>query len=105
MSAKYILSGAVAMASFIGAQAALNLNSSGNIALYWGQNSYGQASGDLEQQNLAYYCQNTDVDVFQLAFVTVINGPGGVPEINFANIGNNCTTFDGTALLECPQVA
>ncbi|EED17962.1 class III chitinase, putative [Talaromyces stipitatus ATCC 10500] len=103
-SAKYILSGAAVMAGFIGAQAALDLSSSSNIALYWGQNSYNQASGDLEQHNLAYYCENSDVDVLQLAFVTVINGPGGAPEINFANIGDNCTTFDGTSLLNCPQV-
>lgn len=92
------------MASFIRAQARLDLTSSSNIALYWGQNSYNQASGDYEQQNLAYYCEHTDANVFQLAFVTVINGLGGVPVINFANIGNNCTTFPGTSLLYCPQV-
>ncbi|KAL1970816.1 hypothetical protein VTN77DRAFT_2650 [Rasamsonia byssochlamydoides] len=86
-----------------GAQAAWDLSSSSNIAVYWGQNSLGATDGSM-QQNLAYYCQNSDVDVFQLAFVTVINGIGGVPEINFANSGNNCTTFEGTALLNCPQI-
>jgi chitinase len=103
-SAKYIFSGATVIAGLLGAQAALDVSSSTNVAVYWGQNSYNAASGDLEQHNLAYYCQNADIDVLQLSFVTVINGPGGAPEINFANIGDNCTTFDGTSLLNCPQV-
>ncbi|OXV11386.1 hypothetical protein Egran_00852 [Elaphomyces granulatus] len=85
--------------SLPGIQAILNLNSSSNAAVYW-----GQASGSLPQQNLAYYCQNSDIDVFILAFVIAIRGPGGVPEINFASAGNNCTTFPGTALLNCPQI-
>lgn len=25
-------------------------------------------------------------------------------EINFANAGDNCTTFPGTQLLSCPQI-
>lgn len=45
-----------------------------------------------------------DIDVFQLSFLTVINGAGGVPETNFANAGDNCTTFGGTNLLNCPQI-
>jgi chitinase len=40
-----------------------------------------------------------------LSFVTMFNGLGGYPETNFANAGNNCTTFDGTELLDCPQIA
>lgn len=43
--------------------------------------------------------------VIQLAFLTMIDGTGGQPEINFANAGNNCSTFAGTALLDCPQIA
>lgn len=92
------------MTSFVGTQAALDLKSTNNIALYWGQNSYNAASGNLEQQPLAYYCQNSDIDVLQLSFLTNINGIGGVPEINLANIGDNCTTFNDTNLLNCPQV-
>jgi chitinase len=100
----FLFSFTAALAALQGVRAGFDPSSSSNIAVYWGQNSYGQGSGSLAQQNLAYYCQNTDIDVFQLAFVTVINGPGGAPEVNFANAGNNCTTFDGTSLLNCPQI-
>jgi chitinase len=48
--------------------------------------------------------QDADIDVLQLSFLTVINGPGGAPEVNFANAGDNCTTFSGTSLLNCPQI-
>lgn len=47
---------------------------------------------------------DSDIDVIPLAFLDVINGPGGEPEINFANQGNDCSTFSGTALLDCPQI-
>ncbi|KAF7176011.1 hypothetical protein CNMCM7691_001186 [Aspergillus felis] len=46
----------------------------------------------------------TIAKVYQLAFVTRISGTGGVPEVNFANAGDNCTTFAGTNLLSCPQI-
>ncbi|OCL09633.1 glycoside hydrolase family 18 protein [Glonium stellatum] len=88
-----------------GVIASFNANSSNNIAVYWGQNSYGQGSGDLAQQRLSYYCANTEIDVITLAFLTVVNGVGGQPEINFANQGNDCSTFNGTALLDCPNIA
>jgi chitinase len=103
-SVRKVISLSAALAAVQGVRAGFDPSSSSNIAVYWGQNSYGQSSGSLEQQNLAYYCQNADIDVFQLSFVTVINGPGGAPEVNFANAGNACTTFDGTALLNCPQI-
>ncbi|OCK93058.1 glycoside hydrolase family 18 protein [Cenococcum geophilum 1.58] len=93
------------MASINGVIAGFDANTKSNIAIYWGQNSYGQGSGDLAQQRLSYYCANTDIDVIPLAFLTVINGVGGQPEINFANQGNGCSTFNGTALLDCPNIA
>ena len=83
-------------ASAIGAQAGFNPSASNNVEVYWGQNSYGAGSGSLAQQRLSYYCTNSNVDIITMAFVTEINGSGGAPEINFANAGNNCTTFDGT---------
>ncbi|KAJ6102634.1 class III chitinase [Penicillium sp. IBT 16267x] len=92
----------LAFLTFQGVHAALNVTSASNVAVYWGQNSYGDSSGDLAQQSLAYYC--SDIDVIQLAFLDVINGEGGAPEINFANSGDSCTTFDGTALLNCPTI-
>ncbi|EFW14615.1 hypothetical protein D8B26_006991 [Coccidioides posadasii str. Silveira] len=89
---------------FNAAYARLDTDSASNLAVYWGQNSYNQGSGNLTQQPLGYYCENTNIDVFQLAFVTVINGIGGAPQVNFANQGDNCTTFPGTDLLNCPQI-
>ncbi|KAF2087535.1 glycoside hydrolase family 18 protein [Saccharata proteae CBS 121410] len=76
-----------------------------NVAVYWGQNSYGQGTGPLAQQRLSYYCQTERTQIFPLAFMTVIHDQYGEPEINFANAGNNCTTFAGTALLDCGQLA
>ncbi|KAF7587656.1 hypothetical protein BBP40_006886 [Aspergillus hancockii] len=93
------------LASLPGAQAAINLDRSNNLAVYWGQNSYGQSTGAYVQQRLSYYCKDPNIDVFQLAFLTRINGAGGVPELNFANAGDNCTAFTGTSLLNCPQIA
>lgn len=31
-------------------------------------------------------------------------GTGGQPVINFANSGNNCTLFNGTGLIDCPNI-
>ncbi|KAE8342798.1 hypothetical protein BDV24DRAFT_129766 [Aspergillus arachidicola] len=95
----------LALASFKGVLAALNLDRSNNIAVYWGQNSYGQSTGPYVQQRLSHYCRTTDIDVYQISFLTRINGVGGVPEVNFANAGDNCTAFPGTQLLDCPQIA
>ena len=40
--------------------------------------------------------------VIPLAFVTKINGLGGMPETNYANGGMNCTgSFPGTNLWDC----
>ncbi|KAB8072338.1 glycoside hydrolase superfamily [Aspergillus leporis] len=74
-SSKAVALFGLCLASLQGAQAALKLDSSNNLA------------------------------VFQIAFLTRINGAGGVPELNFANAGDNCTTFAGTSLLNCPQIA
>ncbi|KAJ5938331.1 class III chitinase [Penicillium verhagenii] len=107
MTSMYPLRTAAALTAFFtlqGVYAALDVSSSSNIAIYWGQNSYGDSSGSLAQQNLAYYCKNSGIDVIQLAFLDVVNGEGGAPEINFANSGDSCTAFAGTALLECPTI-
>ncbi|EEP83023.1 hypothetical protein UREG_07888 [Uncinocarpus reesii 1704] len=63
------------IALFSAADASLNTTSSNNLALYWGQNSYGEGSGDLAQKPLGYYCER-----------------------------DNCTTFPGTDLLNCPNI-
>ncbi|KAF7364510.1 Carbohydrate-binding module family 5 protein [Mycena venus] len=77
-------------------------NRSDNIAIYWGQNSYGasfpNASGS--QQNLGIYCQDSNINTIPIAFVDVFFGTGGVPVINLADSCQNAT-FPGTSLLNC----
>ncbi|KAK9419952.1 putative Glycoside hydrolase superfamily [Seiridium unicorne] len=79
------------------AHAAFNVNSQSNIAVYWGQNSYGQSSS---QQRLSVYCSNTKLNIIPLAFMNGIQ----TPITNFANAGDNCTAYAGTQLLNCPQL-
>ncbi|KAI6806052.1 NAD(P)-binding protein [Hortaea werneckii] len=69
-------------------------------------NSYGQGSGELAQQRLATYCADTDIDVIPMAFLyQITTGIDGQPVVNFANQQNNCITFPGTGLLNCPEIA
>ncbi|PNY23485.1 Endochitinase 33 [Tolypocladium capitatum] len=72
-----------------------------NIAVYWGQNSFGLGAGPNAQQNLAFYCANTSVNIIPIAFMNGITPP----ITNFANAGNNCTSFpDNFNVLRCPQI-
>ncbi|KAJ6565036.1 glycoside hydrolase superfamily [Mycena vulgaris] len=52
---------------------------SDNLAVYWGQNSGGS------QQTLSAYCQDTVIDVFQIAFVNKFFSTGGMPELDLSN--------------------
>ncbi|CAM0139748.1 Chitinase 2 [Umbelopsis sp. WA50703] len=85
---------------------AFSATSNGNYVLYWGQNSYGAAGGAQAgwQQNLAAYCTDSTTDIFVLSFLDVFFSTGSDPEVNFANADNNCSTFSGTGLLDCPQI-
>lgn len=77
-----------------------------NMAVYWGQNSYGQGTGNLAQQHLVSYCANTNLDIIPMSFVTrITTGKGGVPVINFANSGDTCSVFNNTDLWSCPSYA
>ncbi|KAK4159809.1 endochitinase 33 [Cladorrhinum sp. PSN259] len=81
-----------------GALAGFDPTSSNNIAVYWGQNSVNRVDG---QRRLASYCANSPVNIIPLAFLHVIKNPTAV---NFANAGDNCTTFPNTQLLRCPEI-
>ncbi|KAK4044130.1 endochitinase 33 [Parachaetomium inaequale] len=87
------------IATIPGVLAGFDPVASNNIAIYWGQNSINRAQGG--QQRLATYCSNTSVNIIPLAFLTTIKNPTSV---NFANAGDNCTTFSGTQLLRCPEI-
>ncbi|KAI0786086.1 glycoside hydrolase family 18 protein [Abortiporus biennis] len=79
-----------------------------NVAVYWGQNSYGATHSDVVnfQKPLAFYCQDDAIDVFPVAFLNVFFGPGNVPSINLANTCNSVDngTFSGTNLPNCASV-
>ncbi|EAW14753.1 glycoside hydrolase family 18 protein [Aspergillus clavatus NRRL 1] len=106
MSLKRLLAVAATAASLGGVYAKLDLSSPSNVAVYWGQNSF-RGTGNLAQQRLSYYCDATPdpkIDILELAFLTKINGEAGVPEIDFSNANDNCTTFKDTNLKKCPQI-
>ncbi|KAK6841520.1 Branchpoint-bridging protein [Apiospora arundinis] len=77
------------------ASAGFDKDSRNNVAVYWGQNF---ASGS--QQRLSAYCGSTQLDIIPVAFLTSLTNP----TVNVANAGNNCTTFPGSQLLNCPQI-
>ncbi|KAI8068245.1 glycoside hydrolase superfamily [Gongronella butleri] len=81
-----------------------------NLAVYWGQNSYGAANaGDPAnwQGPLRQYCTDNSIDIIPMAFVTNFFGTGGLPVINLANICNSKDngTFAGTDLANCQALA
>ncbi|KAH7132914.1 glycoside hydrolase superfamily [Dactylonectria macrodidyma] len=84
------------------ARAGFQFNSSRNVAVYWGQNSFAQSSGSASQQRLSYYCSSTYVSIIiPLAF---LNGISPL-SLNLANAANECSPFpDNPQLLQCPQV-
>ncbi|KAL4759457.1 glycoside hydrolase superfamily [Aspergillus foveolatus] len=83
--------------------AGLDLSSNSTVVVYWGQNSF-RGTGDLAQQRLGKYCEDSNIDVIVLAFLMTINGPGGAPEIDFSISSEGCTTFSGTNLKNCPEI-
>ncbi|KAF9995190.1 Chitinase 1 [Entomortierella chlamydospora] len=77
---------------------AFNPLSSTNVVNYWGQNSVYATGGN--ESSLAVYCQDSTVDAFAIAFVSqIVNGE---PILNLSDHCGN--TFDGSSLLDCPQV-
>ncbi|KAL4264285.1 glycosyl hydrolase 18 family protein [Pleurotus pulmonarius] len=80
-----------------------------NVAVYWGQNSYGATHSDVVnfQKPISFYCQDDSIDVFPISFLNVFFGTGGAPSINLANTCNNVdnATFPGTSLPNCASLA
>ncbi|KAG2357048.1 glycoside hydrolase family 18 protein [Suillus spraguei] len=89
---------------------AFDILSNENLAVYWGQNSYGASHNNQEaawQQRLAHYCEDDVIDVFPIAFLTSFYGEGDLPSINLGNTCNsgNSVEFAGTQLLDCSFLA
>ncbi|TFK40066.1 glycoside hydrolase superfamily [Crucibulum laeve] len=81
---------------------------SDNLAVYWGQNSYGATHSDTAnwQKPLANYCQDDTINAIPLAFLNVFFSTGGLPEINMANTcSSNGGVFPGTSLATCQSMA
>lgn len=62
-----------------------------NIALYWGQNSFG------DQGTLASYCDSSDFDIVIISFVN------SFPNLNL-NLANQCGNTFNDGLLHCSAV-
>ena len=81
-----------------------NAQSSKNLAVYYGQTP-ATDSFTLEQM-----CQDENVDIVVLAFLTTFYGPAGQPVINFGPATGGTPTLgaqkiNATGLLDCPFLA
>ncbi|KAJ7104314.1 glycoside hydrolase [Mycena belliarum] len=82
---------------------------SDNLAVYWGQNSYGATNGGDTanwQKTISNYCQDTVINTILISFVDVFFSTGGLPDLNLAN---SCSAaddgvFPGTGLANCQKL-
>jgi len=86
-----------------GSGSSFNAGSSSNVAVYYGQ------TGATGQVSLAQMCQDSDVDIIILSFLTTFFGPGGYPTLNLGTACSGSSTMHiakgATGLLSCPKVA
>ncbi|KAL8661400.1 MAG: hypothetical protein Q9202_005642 [Teloschistes flavicans] len=79
-----------------------NAGSSNRLAVYYGQ------SGATSQVSLAQMCQDENVDIVILAFLTTFFGAGGYPSLNFgAACGSPSSAMQAagaSGLLSCPTM-
>lgn len=78
--------------------------SSSNLAVYYGQ------SPATDEYTLEQMCQDQNVDIVVLAFMTTFFGPAGQPVINFGPATGGTPTLgaqkiNATGLLDCPSLA
>ncbi|KAI0045075.1 carbohydrate-binding module family 5 protein [Auriscalpium vulgare] len=89
---------------------AFDMSRNDNVAVYWGQNSYGASHGGDPanwQKSLAFYCQDDSVDTFPLAFLDIAFDAGGLPSFDLSNICSvhDNSVFPGTNLPNCAFLA
>lgn len=66
------------------------------LALYWGQASAGS------QKSLGEYCSSTPGDIYIVSFLSSFSADGKIT----LNVAGACeTTFPGSSLLHCPNIA
>ncbi|KAG1795974.1 glycoside hydrolase family 18 protein [Suillus plorans] len=90
--------------------AAFDMSSNQNLAVYWGQNSYGAVNPDNTaqwQQPISYYCNDAIIDTFPIAFLDEFYSTDNLPSIDLANTCNtgDNSLFSGTNLLNCSFLA
>ncbi|KAJ7475670.1 glycoside hydrolase family 18 protein [Mycena latifolia] len=83
---------------------------SDNLAVYYGQNSYGATHpSDTAnwQKDISTYCQDAIIDTILVSFVDVFFSTGGLPDLNMANTCNSVDdpVFPGTGLANCQFLA
>ncbi|OAX37590.1 glycoside hydrolase family 18 protein [Rhizopogon vinicolor AM-OR11-026] len=89
---------------------AFDMSSNQNLAVYWGQNSYGAVNpSDTAnwQQPISYYCNDAVIDTFPIAFLDEFYSTGNLPSIDLANTCNtdDDSVFPGTNLPNCSFLA
>lgn len=105
---RHVLAQVLVMGFFwsLSSVSAFDMSVNTNLAVYWGQNSYGATNPSNTadwQQPISFYCQDDTVDIFPVAFLDVFNTTGGLPSVDLAN---TCSTssngaFPGTQLPNC----
>ncbi|KAF8588618.1 carbohydrate-binding module family 5 protein [Ramaria rubella] len=99
----------VSLVSFVVRTIAFDNTRFDNVAVYWGQNSYGATHSDVVnyQKTISFYCADDAIDVIPVAFVNTFFGTGGLPVMNLANTCNNVdnATFPGSELPNCTVLA
>lgn len=88
---------------FSAESATFSMSRNTNLAVYWGQDSYGVTNPNDTanwQQPISYYCNDDTIDTFPIASLNKFFGTGGLPSIN---LGNSCsnTAFNGTSMPNC----
>ncbi|PIL27020.1 hypothetical protein GSI_10159 [Ganoderma sinense ZZ0214-1] len=106
----WLASGLAALSFGALSVAAYDPSRTDNLAVYWGQNSYGAThSGDTAnyQKNLSNYCQDDTINAIPMAFANVFFGAGGLPSLDLSNICNvvDSGVFPGTNLPNCTFLA
>ncbi|KAG6902176.1 hypothetical protein C0995_003458 [Termitomyces sp. Mi166 len=94
-------------AGFLQAQAFDNSRSD-NLAVYYGQNSYGATHSTRSgQSSLAAYCQDDTINAIPIAFLYDFFSTGGLPALDLSStcsVSSN-GAFPGTALPNCQFLA
>ncbi|GLB43361.1 putative glycosyl hydrolases family 18 [Lyophyllum shimeji] len=100
-----LFTGCLVLAAEVRKAVAYDASRSDNLAVYYGQNSYGATNGDKNgwQKDLKTYCQDDTINAIPLAFLNQFSGAGGLPELT---LGNTCSVesngaFPGSNLPKC----